>query len=167
MSLDPVLTYIYITLSLNVIFSSKYCNAARIQKIWNLYKIINFRKFSHASKKIATARLLRAAEPWKFLRICETDINWKSQKHSPHRFILSDVFQIVWVGEGGVILPPAPPELEIGLTLLNHSLHHRLHVTILYSVDIFFFDFVFSAFIQSNIFARFYVSFFTWKAKSH
>ena len=70
-------------------------------------------------------------------------------------------------GRGGrVILPPAPPELEIGLTLLNHSLHHRLHVTILYSVHIYFFDFVFSAFIQSNIFARFYVSFFTWKAKS-
>ena len=79
-----------------------------MQKIWNLYKIINFRKFSGASNKIATAGLPRAAEPWRFLWICQIDINWKLQKYSPHQFILSEIFQ-VWVAWGGSLTPPPPP----------------------------------------------------------
>ena len=35
--------------------------------------MINFRKFAGVSNKIATAGLPRAAEPWKFLRICQID----------------------------------------------------------------------------------------------
>ena len=101
-SLGPLLTYISITLSSNVTFSStKYCNAARLQKIWNLYKIINFRKFSGASNKTATGGLLIAAEPWKFLRKCQTDINWKLQKWSQHQFMLSGICQNDLVGGGG------------------------------------------------------------------
>ena len=100
-------------------FSSKCCNAARIQKIWNLYKIINFRKSSGTFNKIATAGLLRAAEPWRFLRICQIVINWKWQKHSPHQFILSEIFQKVWVEKGlGSFHPPPPPsEVDIGLNI--------------------------------------------------
>ena len=103
-------------------FSSKCCNAARIQKIWNLYKIINFRKSSGTSNKIATAGLPRAAEPWRFLRICQIDINWKSQKHSPHQFILCEIVQKVWVGGGGCVCVGGgglvlPTEEEIELTL--------------------------------------------------
>ena len=111
-SLDPLLTYICITLSWNVIYSSKYCNVARIQKIWNLYKIINFRKFSN--NKIATAGFPRAAEPWRFLRICQIDINWKSQKHSPHQFILFWNFSKCLSGvEGGGGGSLTPPEVEV------------------------------------------------------
>ena len=62
-----------------------------------MYKTLNFQKFSGASNKIATAGLPRGPEPWKFLRICQKDINWNSQKHSPHQFILSEIFQNVWV----------------------------------------------------------------------
>ena len=65
-------------------------------KIWTLYKIINFRKFSGASNKIATAGLPRAAEPWKLLRICQININWKSQKQIPHQFILSEILSGKW-----------------------------------------------------------------------
>ena len=57
---------------------------------------------------LATAGFPRAAEPWKFLRIYQIDINWKLQKHSRHQFILSEIFQKVWLG-GRVILPPPPP----------------------------------------------------------
>ena len=62
-------------------------------KNMKLYKIINFRKFSGASNKTATAGLPRAAEPWRFLRICQIVINWKSQKHSSHQFMLSEIFE--------------------------------------------------------------------------
>ena len=53
--------------------------------------------FSGASNKIATTRLLRAAEPSRFLRICQIDINWKSQNHSLYQFIFSGIFQKIWV----------------------------------------------------------------------
>ena len=76
-----------------VCYPSWYC----LLKTWNLHKIINFWKFSSVSNKIASARLPRAAEPWKFLRICQIDINWKSQKHNPHQFILSEISQKAWV----------------------------------------------------------------------
>ena len=53
----------------------------------NMKFVQNYRlpKFSGPSNKIATAGLPRAAEPWRFLRICQIDINWKSLKHNPHR----------------------------------------------------------------------------------
>ena len=104
-STNSYLYYFIIKLSSNVIFSSNYCNAARIQKIWHLYKIINFRKFSGASNKTVTAGLPRAAESWRFLRICQININWKSPKHSPHQFI--------------VYHPPPLPQVEIGLNCAN------------------------------------------------
>ena len=78
------------------------------------YKIINFQKFSGASNKIATAGLLRATEPWRFLRIIQIDINWISQKQIPHQFILSEIFQKVWLGGGGGV-GSFTPEVEKGL----------------------------------------------------
>ena len=108
-------------------FSSKYCNAARIQKIWNLYKIINFREFSGASNKIATAGLPRAAEPWRLLRICQIDINWKVAKTQPTPVY---TFWNFWkslnggvVGGVGVVLPPLPPppKVEIGLRNMKYD----------------------------------------------
>ena len=83
-----------------------------------------FQKFSGASNKIATAGLLRTTEPWRFLRICQIDINWKSQKHNPHQFILSEIFQKVLVG--GSFTPPLSPQEEIGLKLCqNESISSR------------------------------------------
>ena len=37
----------------------------------------------------------RTSQICRTLRISQIDINWKSQKHSPHQFIVSEIFQKV------------------------------------------------------------------------
>ena len=51
----------------------------------NMKFVQNYRlpKIFRSFQQIATAGFPRAAEPWRFLRICQIDINWKSQKTQP------------------------------------------------------------------------------------
>ena len=74
-STNLYLHYFFIKCNLFIKILKRGKNTKNMEFVQN----ISFQKCSGASNKIATAKLPRAAEPWKYLRICQIDINWKQK----------------------------------------------------------------------------------------
>ena len=115
-SVGPLLTYIHITLSWNVIFSSKYYNEARIQKIWNLYKIINFQKIFRCFQQNSHCRTSESCRALKISQNISNRYKLKVTKAQPTPvYTFWNCSKSLTRGEGDFTAPPSPYEVEIGL----------------------------------------------------